>query len=153
MMRALGVFGLTVVASFAHAETVTICSQRIDFSPRFQRDALPPEQRALWGIWEGEISFGSQFRFCAGFLFGRIDEKGEPNAIYAYSTADAGLLNTAKVGSASWGGGRYRNGTLVMKSPEAVYELRRVNEDTLEGTYTWNGIGYPATLKRRKSSN
>ena len=88
-----------------------------------------------------------------GWLFGRINEQGEPNAIYAYNTSNSGLFNNAKMGTVSWRGGRYQNGALVMKGSPVSFELRKVNDDTLEGSYIEAGHSYPATFKRRNPSN
>lgn len=140
-------------APAVQAATVTICAQTIDNPLRHQRDPLPPEQQALWGIWDGEVVFHSTNRRCVGWLFGRIDEHGEPTAIHAYNTASSGLFNNARMGANPWPGGRYRNGTLVMTGPQESFELRKVNADTLEGSYIEAGHNYPATFKRRKPSN
>ena len=141
------------MASAVHAETVTICSQTVDNILRHQRETLLPEQQVLRGIWDGEVLIHAQFRLCAGWLFGGIDEQGEPNAIYAYNTSNSGLLNNTKMGTVTWRGGRYQNGTLVMKGSPVSFELRKVNDDTLEGSYIEAGHRYPATFKRRKTSN
>lgn len=148
--RVLSAVQPVVTASAVQADTVTICSQKIDNSLRHQRETLPPEQQALWGIWDGEVRFHAQSRLCAGWLFGRINEQGEPSAIYAYDSSSSGLLNNAKMGTVTWKGGRYQNGTLVMKGSPASFDLRKVNDDTLQGSYIEAGHSYPATFRRRK---
>ena len=132
------------------ARTVQICAQTIDNNLRLQREPLPPGQQALWGIWDGEVLLHSHNRLCVGWLFGRIDEHGEPNAIYAYNTSSSGLFNNAKMGAVPWTGGRYQNGTLVMTGSPASFDLRKVNDDTLQGSYIEGGHSYPATFKRRQ---
>lgn len=176
--RAPGAVGPALDAAALRAETVTICAQTIDNSLRHQRATLPPERRSaeqqasgqvaadslapnslapnslvLWGIWEGEVRFHAQSRLCAGWLFGRIDEHGEPSAIYAYNGAGSAALNNTRMGALPWRGGQYRNGTLVMTGSPASYALRRRDADTLEGSYIEAGHSYPATFKRRHLSN
>jgi hypothetical protein len=148
----MGLFGLLVGAFATHAESTTICSQRVDYTPKFQKESLPPEQRALWGIWEGEALFGIAARWCIGFLIGRIDEKGEPAVIYAYTSATTGINNVAKIGVAPWRGGRYANGVLTLKG-EASFELTKTSEDTLEGFIIVDTRRWEAKLKKRKASN
>ena len=151
--RVLGAVQPVPAASAVNTETVTICSQTVDNSLRHQREALPSEQQDLWGIWDGEVLFHAQFRLCVGWLFDRINAKGELDAIYVYNTSGSGVLNNARMGTVTWKGGSYQNGTLVMKGPPASFELRKVSADTLQGSYIEAGNSYPVTFKRRKASN
>jgi hypothetical protein len=137
----------------AWANMVAICEQRVEFSPRFQKEALSPEQAELWGVWSGEVDFGGSARMCIGFLIGRIDEKGEPSAIYAWNSANiSGIYNVVTVGTNPWRGGRYINKTLTLTGQKSSFAFTRVADDTLEGVMIANGQRYPAVLKRRSSS-
>lgn len=146
--------GLTVAASIAHAETVTICDQRVEYTVNHRPETLSPEAKVLFGVWDGEVLFGIRARMCAGWLIGRIDDNGQFSAKYAYNTATPGINNTAKFGVGTWNGGQYQNGMMVMRGARNSYELRRISENELEGFFILgDGLKYEAKFKRRKAPN
>ena len=137
-----------LISAAAVAETVTICEQRVEFQPRFQPQTLPPEQKALWGIWDGTIAWGGNASFCHGLLIGRIDEQGRFRAIHAWNSAHVGMVNMAHVGTSPWDG-TYKDGVILLPSNIGPLELRKISETELEGGWLKDGNRYAAKFKRR----
>jgi hypothetical protein len=149
----LALFGLVVGAPVVHAETVTVCDQKIEYTVAHRPETLSPEAKALFGVWDGEVLWDARARSCVGLLMGRIDENGNFDTKYAHNAAQVGINNVAKMGVINWRNGSYQNGLLKVGGPKSGFELRKVGQEVLEGHLIRDGQRFEAKFKGRKPPN
>jgi hypothetical protein len=145
----LGLVGLMVAASVAHAETVTICDQRVPYTmAKAQSQTIAAA--ILYGVWDGEVSRdSSRARSCVGLVVWRADDSGRFDVKYVFNGAQLGISNVVSMAVLDWTNGKFKDDIVSMSGPRSGFELRKVGQDEMESNLVRGGQR-SAKFKRRK---
>jgi hypothetical protein len=142
----------------AHAETLTLCGQKIDYQPAAS-DAASIKGSELIGVWVGEVmavdaKYNSQYRRCDAFAVERITPDGKVMTIHV--TGDSAITQNGnkwgiKPTANPWAGELMGNNTLRFEGNggTTVYEFELSHSNRMEGRFTHTTGDGRVFLKRQ----
>lgn len=162
-MRCFGAIGVAISAlafqpGAGHAQTATICGQKVDYAMTPPAPDIPARARAFSGIWVGQTTQpsgnGTDVTLCIGFVIARIEPQGVVRARYVWgdSVTYHGNGVAIKPGVSKWRG-NLAGDVLHFASADGSYrfDLRMTGADELRGVYsTPDGPG-DVQLKRQQA--
>lgn len=148
-------FAMTVPAIPAHAQSVTLCGQNVDYQPVKSDTAKSAD---LIGVWVGEVlglnvRYNSDYRRCYAFAIERITPDGKVVAKHAWG--DAAITPNGNKWSVkpvvhAWSGVLSGNNTLRFEGNEgSLYELQTSGPNRMEGRFTHSSGSGRIFLKKQ----
>jgi hypothetical protein len=145
----VGLLAVAAIVPWAplHAESRTICGEKVDFQPDVSTSSATG--RKLIGVWEGDllamnVSYAVDYQRCVAFAIERVTDDGK---VRAKHVAGAGVKNLfqgttfhSKPTNASWNGELSADGTTLRfasKDGSTVFEFPALpGPGRVEGKYT-----------------